>query len=149
MIVYADSSVLARAYLADEPGHREARALLEDPDTILVTGSWTRIEVPGALVRAAKARRGLRDGLLGLWQADINSDDGPITVLAAKQDDIERKALQIVLDHGIRAMDAWHIATATLTVPELAGDEPYGFASRDHAQSAVAKTFGFHVIGRP
>lgn len=147
MIVYADSSVLVRAYLADEPGHHAARALLEDPDTILVTGSWTRIEVPGALVRAAKAQRGLRDELLRLWQTDIDSDGGSITVLVAKQDDIERAALQIVLDHGIRAMDAWHIATAALTVPELAADEPYGFASRDHAQSAVATTFGFHLVG--
>lgn len=147
MIVYADSSVLVRAYLADEPGHREARELLDDPDTILVTGSWTRIEVPGALVRAAKAQRGLRDELLDLWQADINPDDGPITVLAAKQDDIERTALQIVLDHGIRAMDAWHVATAARTVPELAANEPYGFASRDHAQSEVAATYGFDVIG--
>ncbi|MPY98259.1 MAG: PIN domain-containing protein [Actinophytocola sp.] len=146
MIVYADSSVLARAYLADEPGHDDARALLADPETVLVTGSWTRIEVPGALVRATKARRGLRDDLLALWFADIDSDSGPITVLTANQDEVERGALRIVLDHGIRAMDAWHVAAATLTVPELATEEDYGFATRDAAQAAVAAAYGFRRV---
>lgn len=143
MIVYADSSALARAYLADEPGHDDARALLDDPETVLVTGSWTRIEVAGALVRAAKARRGLRDDLLALWFADIDPDSGPVTVLTANRDDVERSALRIVLDHGIRAMDAWHIAAAALTVPELATDEDYGFATRDSAQAEAAAAYGF------
>ncbi|GAA5103227.1 type II toxin-antitoxin system VapC family toxin [Haloechinothrix salitolerans] len=146
MIVYADSSVLARAYLADEPGHDNARALLDDPETVLVTGSWSRIEVPGALVRAAKAHRGLRDDLLALWFADIDHDSGPITVLTANQDDVERTALRIVLDYGIRAMDAWHIAAATLTVPELAAEEDYGFATRDRAQADVAAAYGFRAV---
>lgn len=146
MIVYADSSVLARVYLADEPEHDEALALLEDPDLVVVTGSWTRIEVPGALVRAVKAHRGLRDDLLALWSADIDPDNGPITVLTADQDEIERTALRIVLDHGIRAMDAWHIATAALTVPELAAGEECGFATRDAAQAAAAAAYGFRAV---
>ncbi|MPY84425.1 MAG: PIN domain-containing protein [Actinophytocola sp.] len=147
MIVYADSSVLARAYLADEPGHETARALLDDPEIVLVTGSWTRIEVPGALVRAARAQRGLRDDLLALWSADIDPDSGPITVLTANQDDVERTALQIVLSHGVRAMDAWHVAVAALTVPELAAGEEYGFATRDKAQASVAAEHGFQPVG--
>ncbi len=146
MIVYADSSVLARAYLADEPGHDNARALLDDPEAVLVTGSWARIEVSGALVRAAKAHRGLRDDLLALWFADIDQDNGPITVLAANQDDVERSALRIVLEHSIRAMDAWHVAAAALTVPELAAAEDYGFATRDAAQADVAAAYGFRRV---
>ena len=54
MIVYVDSSVLARAYLMDEPDHADAVALLEDADVALITGSWTRVEVSRALVRAAR-----------------------------------------------------------------------------------------------
>lgn len=146
MIVYADCSVLARAYLVDEPGHPEARALLEDPETVLVTGSWTRVEVTGALVRAARARRGLRDDLLRLWEADHSSDEAPITVLSAPQPEVEARALHIVREHGLRAMDAWHVAIASMTVPELAADERYGFATRDDAQGAVARRYGFEVI---
>ena len=43
MIVYLDSSILARAYLADEDGHDQAVALLDDPEIAAVTGTWTRI----------------------------------------------------------------------------------------------------------
>ena len=38
MIVYLDSSTLARVYLVDEPGHDEAAALIEDPEIVLVSG---------------------------------------------------------------------------------------------------------------
>ncbi len=50
----------------DEPGHDEALSLLEDASVGLITGTWTRVEVPGALVRAARAARGDEDGLLAL-----------------------------------------------------------------------------------
>ncbi|MEU9890052.1 hypothetical protein [Sphaerisporangium sp. NPDC051011] len=43
-------------------------------------------------------------------------------------------------------MDAWHVSIASLTVPELADGETYGFASRDKAQSEIASTYGFLTI---
>ncbi len=45
MIVYLDSSVLARIYLVDEAAHDQAAALLEDSKLGLITGTWSRIEV--------------------------------------------------------------------------------------------------------
>lgn len=143
MIAYLDSSVLARAYLADEDGHTHAIALLDDPEIAAVTGTWTRIEVSGALIRAARAGRADADGLLALLDADLASD-GPITVLGAQQDDIEETALRLVREHALRAMDAWHLAAASLTIPTLAEPgEQIGFASRDDAQAAVAVQLGF------
>ena len=44
-------------------------------------------------------------------------------------------------------MDAWHLATATLVLPELA--EPgvvLGFATRDVAQAAVATALGLELV---
>jgi predicted nucleic acid-binding protein len=145
VIVYADSSVLARSYLPDERGHREALKLLRDPDIVVVTGSWTRIEVAGALVRTARAKRRDKDQLLDIWRADTGPD-GPITVITAPQEEVEREAFEIVATHGIRAMDAWHIATATLLLPDLAAGEPYAFASRDKEQAAVAELRGFTLV---
>ena len=146
MIIYLDSSVLARAYLADEAGHDEAVALLDNPDLGLVTGTWTRIEVSGALIRAARAGRGDERGLLALVDADLGLD-GPVTVVAAPQEDVEAKALALVRDHAIRAMDAWHLATAVLLVPSLAEPgEEVGFASRDQTQAAVAEALGFRAV---
>ncbi|MGH9054514.1 MAG: type II toxin-antitoxin system VapC family toxin [Acidimicrobiales bacterium] len=146
MIVYVDSSVLARAYLNDETGHDEAVAMLGDPDLGLITGTWSRIEVSGALVRAARASRGDEEGLLSLLDADLAAD-GPVTVVAATQEDVELKALELVRTHAIRAMDAWHLATAALLAPSLVEPgEEIGFATRDQAQSQVALTLGLRAV---
>lgn len=146
MIAYVDSSVLARAYLAGETGHEEATALLEGLEIGLVTGSWTRIEVSGALIRAARAGRGDEAGLLGLLDGDLGSD-GPVTVVVADQQEVEDRALRLVREHGVRAMDAWHLAVAVLTLPALAEPgEEIGFATRDHAQSSVATSLGLRPV---
>jgi len=140
VIVYLDSSVLARAYLPDEEGHRQAVDMLEDPDLALITGTWTRIELSGTLVRAARAGRGDEGGLLMLLDADL-STEGPVTVLSAPQEEVETEALQLVREHALRAMDAWHLAAAKLLFPSLAEPgEEVGFATRDQAQAAVAVT---------
>jgi predicted nucleic acid-binding protein len=146
VIVYLDSSVLARAYLADEEGHHEAVALLDDPEIAAVTGTWTRIEVSGALIRAARSGRADAEGLLALLDADLAAD-GPVTVLSAPQERVEEVALHLVREHALRAMDAWHLAVASMTVPPLAeAREQIAFASRDEAQAAVAVTLGFTRI---
>lgn len=65
-------------------------------------------------------------------------------MLNAPQDRVEEKALELVRGHALRAMDAWHLATASLTVPALAEPaEPIAFASRDDEQSAIAGLLGF------
>jgi predicted nucleic acid-binding protein len=146
VIVYLDSSVLARAYLADESGHPEAVAMLEDPDLGLITGTWSRIEVSGALVRAARSGRGDEKGLLSLLDADLAAD-GPVTVIAADREEVEAQALRLVREHAIRAMDAWHLATAKLVLPSLIEPgEEVGFATRDQAQSVVAAALGLQAV---
>lgn len=144
MIAYLDSSVLARAYLPDEAGHDEARRLLGDPEVAAVTGTWTRIEASGALTRAARVGRGDAAGALALLDADLAS---AVTVLRADQDHVERHALELVVRHGLRAMEAWHVAVAAIVVPPLlAPGEEMGFASRDDAQRRVAQEFGFTAL---
>ena len=146
MIVYVDSSVLARAYLIDEYDHANAMAMLEDADVALITGSWTRVEVSGALVRAARTGRGNEADLLALLDSDLGPD-GPVTVVSAPQESVEEQALVLVRQHALRAMDAWHLATAALTIKTVAEPgEEIGFASRDDAQSAVAGLMGFRCI---
>ncbi len=142
MIVYLDSSVLLRAYLPDEHGHEVARRLLSSPELTLITGSWTRIEATGTLVRAGRSARVDVAALLAVLTVDLGTD-GAVTVLAAPQDEVESAALHLVLEHGIRAMDAWHLATAQLVTPDLLEPgEAVGFASRVAAQAAVAEALG-------
>jgi predicted nucleic acid-binding protein len=146
VIAYLASSVLARAYLADETGHDEATAVLDDPEIVAVTGTLTRIEVSGALIRAARSGRGDAEGLLALLDSDLGPD-GPVTVLGVPQDQVEEPALRLVREHALRALDAWHLAVAALAVPPLADPgEQVAFASRDDAQAAVAERLGFRPI---
>ena len=146
MIVYVDSSVLARSYLHDEDGHEQAVALIESPDLVPVTGTWTRIEVSGALIRAARARRGTTDerDLLAVLDADLG-EEGRVSELTVAQADVEKKTLELVRGHALRTLDAWHVAVAALTVPALAEAEQdqIAFASRDDEQAAAAEQLGF------
>ncbi len=146
MIAYLDSSILARAYLTDEDGHEQANQLMGDAQIATVTGTWTRIEVSGALIRAARSGRGDAEGLLALLDADLTMD-GPVSVLSAPQDQVEEVALGLVRRHAIRAMDAWHLAVASLVLPTLADPgERLAFASRDELQTRVATTLGFTTV---
>jgi uncharacterized protein len=146
VIVYLDSSVLARSYLDDERGHKDAVALLEDPDITRVTGKWTRIEVSGAVLRAARSGRHDTDekGLLAVLDADLGAK-GRVTELTAPEADVEEKALELVREHALRTLDAWHLAVASLTTPVLARPEKeeIAFASRGDDQATVAERLGF------
>lgn len=146
MIAYLDSSVLVRAYLSDEEGHVDAVGLLDDVSLAAVTGTWSRIEVSGAVVRAARNGRADEQAVLDQIDADLGPA-GRVTVLSAPQEAIEAQALTLVRDRGLRAMDAWHLALARLALPELASpNEPLAFASRDTAQAAVARDLGFEAV---
>jgi uncharacterized protein len=136
-----------RSYLADEPGHGEAVAILDRPEDENVTGSWTRIEVSGALVRAARRDRAVdARGLIASLDADFAAG-GRITGVGAAPTDVEARALDLVREHGLRTLDAWHLATASLAVPRLAQpSEPIGFATRDEEQGAIAETLGFELV---
>jgi uncharacterized protein len=149
VIVYLDSSVLARSYLHDEDGHYEAVALLGDPDCTPVTGTWTRIEVSGALIRAARSGRVDTDenDLLAVLDADL-ATRGRVSELVVPRADAEERTLGLVREHALRTLDAWHLAVASLTVPALAQPEKeeIAFASRDEDQAAVAEQLGFKRV---
>ena len=73
--------------------------------------------------------------------------DGLVTVLRAPPLAVERETLRLVRAHGLRAMDAWHLATATLTVPPLIEPgERMAFASRDGRRRDVAEELGFTAL---
>lgn len=147
MIAYVDSSVLARALLADEDGSAEAQRLLADRSVAKYTGRWTRIEVSAAIVRAARGgRRVAPVRSLARLDAELRPG-GRISVLAADDAEVEAKALAIAREHGLRALDALHVALASIAVPKLADKgEPIGFASRDGEQASVAEALGFAAV---
>ncbi|WP_030909971.1 type II toxin-antitoxin system VapC family toxin [Streptosporangium amethystogenes] len=148
MLTYVDSSVLACAYLHDEPGHGRARELLENPEHLLVTSTLTVVEVTGVLVRASRARRLTElDTRLAVLAADLG-EDGPVTLLTAPRNTVEQRATEIVYTHALRALDAIHLAVAELAAVPLLEDpgDKLGFASHGNAQSEAAAALGFTSV---
>lgn len=144
MIAYVDSSVLTRAYLEDEAGSAAARALLSDSTVAKFTGRWTRIEVSAAIVRAARGGRPVPiERKLAVLDADLHPE-GRIAIVSEPADLVDAKALELARVHGLRALDALHVALASLALPKLADKgEPIAFASRDGGQATVAESLGF------
>jgi predicted nucleic acid-binding protein len=111
-----------------------------------VTGTWTRIEIVAALTRANANGRAPARALLDAALASLG-DDGRVAVVSVPQDQIEHDAFTLARDHGLRAMDAWHLACAAIALPLLAeADEIQAFATRDTEQAAAARDMGLRVI---
>lgn len=148
MIAYVDSSLLARAYLDDEDGSEAAATLLDDRSIGKYTSGLTRIEVSAAIVRAARGgRRVDAERALANLDDDLRERSGRISLIAAPADEVESLALAITREHGVRALDAIHLATASIVLPKLADKgEPVGFASRDGGQATVAESLGFASV---
>lgn len=147
MIAYIDSSMLARAYLSNEDGNAEAVSLLTNAEIALVTGTWTRMEVSGALTRAAQQAGVNASVLHGALDSDLDPEHGSVREVRVAQDEVERLALRLTRARAIRAMDAWHLACAAVLLPQLAeADEVFSFATRDTRQADVARTLGFELV---
>lgn len=135
-----------RSYLPDESDHELIRRLIDGPTTT-ITGSWTRIEVTGSLVRAARAGRTDVRSAHELFRRDTAPGTGPLVVVDVNQADIEGRALAIVRRSGIRSMDAWHLACAAIATDALAEPgEERAFVTRDIAQADIARELGFTIV---
>lgn len=143
MLTYVDPTILVRSYLADEPGHAKARALVEG-EHVLMTSTLALLEVASALIRADRAAHiGDVDTLLAKLYEEA-SPSGPVTLVRTDTRDTEETARVLVRRFGIRALDALHLATADLAARPLAGpDEDIGFAAHDDAQRSAAADLGF------
>ena len=143
-VAYVDSSIVVRYYLPNDPGRDEIVALLNDNNVSVVTSTLTRIESSGALVRAARSIQA--DPTTALARLDQDFAEGVITLVGADQAEVDDKALHAVRTHGIRALDAIHIATAQVVLPELIGPgDTAVFISRDKEQAAAARNLGLTV----
>lgn len=142
-LVYLDSSVLVRSYLAGEDGHEQARALIES-GRLLLTASFSLIEVTSTLFRVRQANRLTNvDVLIEKLYEDV-SPDGPVQLARPDTAAMESAALTIARHYILHSLEAMHLAVADLTARPLAeADEQVGFATRSDAQRHAAKALGF------
>lgn len=103
---------------ADEPGHREIRAL-----QLLVVSAITRVEVPSALWRKARTRE-LDDSaasiLVSAFELDFHGDPDsePRFTIASLTEPVLIAAAREAARHALRAYDAVQLASA-LAVREI------------------------------
>ncbi|MFL5797364.1 MAG: type II toxin-antitoxin system VapC family toxin [Actinomycetota bacterium] len=143
--IYADTSVLVRAYLADEPDNQVALELVFGGGTGVVTSEVTRLEFASAVTRAMRANRNDAVGdYLGAFDADCGSD-GPITLLALRPEAVLPSAHRLVTKHGLRSLDALHLAVALDEGRSMSGGA-LAFATHDTEQASAAAAEGLDVV---
>lgn len=147
MIVYADSSVIVRSVIPAESGSEQAATVLAGNNTLVITSTIARLECTSAVVRAARHLR--IDPTLALAAIDalFEPESGLVVLVDLEQAEAELQAIDVAREHGLRAMDAWHVACAELCFRELAEpNETLGFATRDAEQTEAARSRGWQIL---
>ena len=141
MILYLDTSALAKLYLEEEGSARVSQWAGEAE--VLATSQVALAELAAAIARRQ------REGSL--------TDDEARRVLSASKEDWahfvvvhldEHKAAGLACHHELRGFDAIHLAAA-LQVRDALRDIPVGFSCFDHRLSKAASDEEFDVLGPP
>jgi predicted nucleic acid-binding protein len=142
--VFCDTSVLLRAYLADEEDHEELARLVFEGEEPIVACELARTEFAAGLSRARRSGRLGDDNVRGLLRAfDLDvSADGPIALLALEPTPTLERARELVLAYDIGTLDAIHLSAAERL---STNDEDVVFCSRDARQLDAARAVGFEL----
>ncbi|MBI2774287.1 MAG: type II toxin-antitoxin system VapC family toxin [Chloroflexi bacterium] len=144
-VLYADTSALVRAYLADEPDHDVLRPLLLESHDVVVTSEIARVGFAGAVYRAARAGRVERsEPFVDRFDLDCGAK-GPIALLRFERDAILALARRLVLAHPVGTLDAIHLAAALSEAAKSLPDSELVFITRDDGQAAAARSLGLEV----
>jgi predicted nucleic acid-binding protein len=141
-ILYADTSALVRAYFPEEPDHDALHDRLLDGGELVVSSELARVEFASAVTAAARARRLRRPHLfIDRFDADCG-EDGPIALVRLETETVLPLAHRLVIEHGLRTLDAIHLAVAATSAGDLAAGQPLIFVTRDDRQAAAAVAMG-------
>lgn len=148
MIVFADTTAVASAYLDDEAdGSWIAEVLFDGRDPVVVC-ELTDVAFASLLARARRDgrldERGVAERLDAY--ADHTADDGPIGVVPVSTETLAR-ARSIVLHARVRTLDAIHLASAQLLA--TASDDIVVLLTRDARQASAAVDLGFTLYDAP
>ena len=141
-VLYADTSALARAYLADEPDSAALRELLFDSGEAVLASELARVELARAVKNAERSGR-ILDAAAVLEAVDADLERSVVLV------DFEPAAIlpssrNLVLAHRLGTLDAIHLAVAL--EESRSSDDPVVVVSRDADQTAAAKCLGLSVL---
>lgn len=143
-MLYADTSFIVRGYLVDEPESGAIGQVLFGSDSSpVMTSEMARVEFASAVQRASRAGRIISGSdYLARFAEDCGSR-GLITLLPFRRETLA-SAERIAIRHGLRPLDALHLAVALEDGVEIGGDK-LTFATRDREQAAAAQSEGLQV----
>lgn len=148
-VLYADTSVLVRAYFVDEPAHESLRRLLLEGTDPVVTSELARVELASAVAAAARAGR-LADTRVMLDRFDADcSDEGPLTLLRLDPENALPLAHRLVGERRLSTLDAIHLAVALNDALPLAAGDPLLFVTCERQQADAAAASGLAVSSVP
>ncbi len=137
-ILYADTSALARVYLADEPDSDDLRELLLESGEAVLTSELARVELARAAQGAERAGR-IEDASALLAEADADIATS-IALVDLDPSRVLPSARNLVLSHPLGTLDAIHIAVAL--EESRRSTDPILFVTRDRDQAAAASAVG-------
>jgi predicted nucleic acid-binding protein len=144
-VLYADASVIVRAYFEDEPEHEPLRRLLFDQGHRVVSSEIVWLEHAAAVQAAAKAGRIQQsEKFLARFEADWLFN-GSLSLIQLRREPELSAARRIVITHGLRTLDAIHVAVALGPGRELGAEEGLVFVTRDQHQADAARAEGLEV----
>jgi predicted nucleic acid-binding protein len=109
VILYADSSALAKRYIS-EAGSSEVGAILREAE-VVGTGLITRAEVSAAVARLVRTRSLQRQEGEAILNA-FRKDWSELTAIQLTEAVVE-EADHLAWEHGLRGYDTVHLASAT------------------------------------
>ena len=135
MNLFADSSALAKRYIADERSEDLDR-MLESSDNLAVSVLCLP-EIVSALCRRLR-ERGLTKAQYAAAKAALETDLADATVIAMI-DDVLLAGISLLERYPLRASDAIQISSALIWRADM-------FTSSDARQCAAAKAAGLNVV---
>lgn len=145
-VLYADTSALVRAYLADEPDHPQLRLLLLESGNAVVSSEIARVEFASAVTAAERSSRLAKaEILLNRFDADCQPG-GAIGLLALDTAHALGLARDLVRSRSLRTLDAIHLAVALTDGVRLAGSDLLTLVTRDADQANAATALGLPTI---
>lgn len=127
MILYADSSALAKRYVA-EPGSRDVQALLRDAE-VVGTGLIARVEVSGAVARLVRMGSLLRAEGEKIVEA-FRKDWLELTAIGLTEA-VVAEADNLAWQQSLRGYEAVHLASALAWQRALAREVTLASFDRD------------------
>jgi uncharacterized protein len=144
IVVYADTSAIIGAYLADEAEHGALSSLIFDGSDAVVTSELTRVEFASALAAAARGGRLDRAGeLRDRFDLDCG-DEGPLSLLRLDPSVVLPMAHGLVGRYRLRTLDAMHLAVALTSAAALADEVVV--LTRDVRQAEAAGELGLGLL---